>query len=300
MRTARVSEVFASIQGEGLHSGIPSIFVRLFGCTMTCMGFSNPAPRDEFGRYPELPGPPESARTVADLNGDDFTVGCDTRYSWDARFKHLSPVRTALELAEQIAALAKAEDIRHIVWTGGEPLMHVNYISDVIALLDHTGITNITFETNGSIIINPGASQDLRDWVVADYHRHILFSNSPKLSHSGEHVDKRCNPLAFRAQAEIARQAPGQVSQTCKYVVDATDADFTEAMRMHYHLAQGVDAHITWEEATWRFPILAMPLGADNAQYESRKRAVAKLAQHYGFRFCPRLHLELFGNAVGT
>ena len=86
MAKIKVAEIFYSIQGEGKFAGVPSIFLRTFGCNFKCSGFGMPrgqvsTERDvvaeraiEFKEYNELPL---------------VSTGCDSYASWDPRFKHL-------------------------------------------------------------------------------------------------------------------------------------------------------------------------------------------------------------------
>ena len=91
MSKIKISELFYSVQGEGRYMGVPSVFLRTFGCNFTCDGFGMPRGEKsnernqiadrvaEFKQYRDLPL---------------VSTGCDSYASWDPRFKHLSPVLT--------------------------------------------------------------------------------------------------------------------------------------------------------------------------------------------------------------
>jgi organic radical activating enzyme len=87
MSKIKIAEIFYSLQGEGQYVGVPSIFLRTFGCNFTCSGFGMPAGQlsterddvnaDAYSDYRDLPL---------------VSTGCDSYASWDPRFKHLSPL----------------------------------------------------------------------------------------------------------------------------------------------------------------------------------------------------------------
>ena len=99
MSKIKVAELFYSIQGEGRYMGVPSVFLRTFGCNFTCSGFGMPKGQcsteadkiaervDEFKFYHELPL---------------TTTGCDSYASWHPSFKDLSPMMTTDEIVNQI------------------------------------------------------------------------------------------------------------------------------------------------------------------------------------------------------
>ena len=87
MSKIKISELFYSLQGEGQYVGVPSIFLRTFGCNFTCSGFGMPRGElsternnvdpNSYSGYNELPL---------------VSTGCDSYASWDPKFKHLSPL----------------------------------------------------------------------------------------------------------------------------------------------------------------------------------------------------------------
>ena len=102
MAQLKISELFYSIQGEGRYMGVPSVFLRTFGCNFTCAGFGMPKG--------------EVSKEVEDIAArvhyyDDYkklplvSTGCDSYASWDPRFKHLSPVRPTDDIVDDIMAM---------------------------------------------------------------------------------------------------------------------------------------------------------------------------------------------------
>ena len=114
-------------------------------------------------------------------------TGCDSYASWDVRFKHLSPVLSITEIVDKIEQLlpeGKFSQDKHLVLTGGEPLL--GWQKQYIELFKefekrHMNLSHVTFETNGT--------QPLRDDLslyMYDKIKEVTFSISSKLPSSGE------------------------------------------------------------------------------------------------------------------
>jgi len=100
MSKIKIAELFYSVQGEGRYMGVPSVFLRTFGCNFKCAGFG--MPRGElsieaediaqvahlYNKYEELPL---------------VTTGCDSYASWHPSFKELSPMLTSDAIADRIS-----------------------------------------------------------------------------------------------------------------------------------------------------------------------------------------------------
>lgn len=116
----KVAELFYSIQGEGRYMGVPSVFLRTFGCNFKCAGFGcKPGVLSE--EY--LTVNPELYTTYDTL--PLVSTGCDSYASWDPRFKDLSPMLDTDDIAEAIMCLLPNQQWgdAHLVITGGEPLL---------------------------------------------------------------------------------------------------------------------------------------------------------------------------------
>ena len=164
----KVSEIFYSLQGEGRFVGVPSVFLRTYGCNFTCAGFGcKPGEKST--------GADDVAEVVHMYN--DFTelplveTGCDSYASWHPAFKHLSPNYTTEELVDRMLALTpnkmwtqnNGNDV-HLVITGGEPLL--GWQRAYAELLSHprmADLKNITFETNGTQALHEDFKQYLGD-----------------------------------------------------------------------------------------------------------------------------------------
>ena len=194
---------------------------------------------------------------------------CDTPYaSWDPEGEDVA--------VDEIVRRVLAHDARHVVLTGGEPMIMPEIVDLCAALKSHG--RHITMET-AATVYRP---------VAID-----LASLSPKLSNS--------TPLArdggrFAAAHERQRLRPEVIQSfidsspefQLKFVV-ATHADLDEVHDLLRHVRG-------WEPAD----VLLMPEGVDQATLDGRTAWLTAVCTRYGFRYCPRLHIALFGNTRGT
>ena len=282
MSKIKVAELFYSIQGEGRYMGVPSVFLRTFGCNFSCKGFGcKPGELSEeyltvnpalYTKYDELPL---------------VSTGCDSYASWDPRFKNLSPMLETDDIAEAIVAMLpyrKWED-EHLVITGGEPLL--GWQRAYPDLLDHPkmqDLKEITFETNGTQKLTP----DFKSYLIFDWReaalrkREVTFSVSAKLSCSGEERSEAIRPDIVCEYEEVGYTY-------LKFVV-ATEADAEEALEtLDIYRAEG-----------FRGPCYLMPVGGVESVYTLNNRRVADLALANGLRYSDRLQVPLFKNAWGT
>ena len=95
------SEIFDSIQGEGLYTGQWTLWIRFFLCNLQCNGFGQIDPtKPESYDLPFQDFDVSSVDKVEDL--PVWEKGCDSSYTWSKKFKHLMGQKTARELVDQI------------------------------------------------------------------------------------------------------------------------------------------------------------------------------------------------------
>jgi organic radical activating enzyme len=285
MSKLKVAEIFYSIQGEGRFMGVPSVFLRTFGCNFTCSGFGMPkgqqsTEREEIAKSIELYKDYKELPLV--------TTGCDSYASWDPRFKHLSPLLTTEAITDRIMQLLpdnKWGDV-HLVITGGEPLL--GWQKSYPSLLDDTrtrgSLKEITFETNGTQDLSTGFYDYLFNEFTRlgrDYDK-LTFSVSPKLSVSGEKWEDAIKP-------DIVKQYEMVGYTYLKFVV-ANEDDVNEAE----------EAVNTYRSVGFGGPVYIMPCGGEEIMYNKHKTQVAELAMKKGWRYSDRLQIPLFKNAWGT
>jgi organic radical activating enzyme len=196
----KVSEIFYSLQGEGRFVGVPSVFLRTYGCNFTCSGFGC-KPGEKSTGADEVAKKVELYKDFLDL--PLVETGCDSYASWHPAFKHLSPTYTTDELVAKMLALTpnnhwvqnNGNDV-HLVITGGEPLLGwQRSYKDLLSHPQMQDLKNITFETNGTQELHEDFRDYLIDWVDAAPGREVTFSVSAKLSASGEAWDDAIKPL---------------------------------------------------------------------------------------------------------
>ena len=187
MSKIKVSEIFYSLQGEGRFVGVPSVFLRTYGCNFKCAGFGC-GPGEVSTEADEIAIRVDQFKTFEEL--PLVTTGCDSYASWHPAFKELSPTLTTDELVAKMLALTpnrkwiqdNGNDV-HLVITGGEPLLGwQRAYRDLLSHPDMLGLRNLTFETNGTQELH----EDFRDFLIdwADDNREVTFSVSAKLSAS--------------------------------------------------------------------------------------------------------------------
>jgi organic radical activating enzyme len=282
MSQIKISELFYSIQGEGRYMGVPSVFLRTYGCNFTCGGFGMPK------------GELSSERDVIAIKAEDYTdykslplvsTGCDSYASWDPRFKHLSPVISTDAIVDSIMDILphKRWLDEHLVITGGEPLLGwQRAYPDLLSNEKMRSLKEITFETNGTQMLSSEFKDYLQAWKRNREKNALTFSVSPKLSISGEKWSEAICP-------DIVRQYETVGFVYLKFVI-ATSEDAIEA-----------DKAVTeFRKGGFRGPVYFMPCGGVESLYNLKAKNVAIEAMNRGYRYSDRLQVPLFKNEWGT
>ena len=291
----RYSEPFYSVQGEGRFVGVPSVFLRTFGCNFRCMNFGHS--RGSYVRKEGVKYNPEVKQLLDDgvldkvEKFEDLPIihtGCDTYASIYPQFKKYMKDHTVDEVVDYILSLtpegkwtmSNGQDV-HFILTGGEPLL--GWQKFYVDLFEHPkmrDLKNVTFETNTTQPLR----DDFKEYIESQDRFEITWSCSPKLSVSGEIWDDAINPDIARSYFDVSGS-----SMYFKFVVaDSVDVDEVTRAVQEYRRA-GIDV-----------PVYIMPLGGRSEEYQLNTRRVAELAMERGWRYTPRLHVDIFGNAWGT
>lgn len=191
-------------------------------------------------------------------------VWCDTPYtSWEPQGEE----RSVESIAEEVTAYRAT----HVVITGGEPM-----IAPEIEELTHRMPGHLTIETAGTVDKN----------VRCD-----LMSISPKLENS---TPRERDGGRWVAQHERLRYQPGTLKALMarypyqlKFVV-STPTDLAD---IHAMVAEIGALHDR---------VLLMPEGVDRETLVERGRWLVEIAKREGFRYSPRLHIDLWGNRRGV
>ena len=226
----RVSEIFYSIQGEGILAGVPSVFVRLSGCNLRC-------------------------------------VWCDTPYtSWNPEGREMA--------MEEVLAQVRGYGASHAVLTGGEPMIFPESVELTRQLKEAS--LHITVETAGTVY-QP---------VACD-----LMSISPKLANSTPREREGGRWAAqherLRYQPDVLRKLTSEYAYQLKFVVTEPE-DMQEIEKIVHQL--GADPH----------HVILMPEGISVETLRDRARWLAELCKRHGFRYSPRLHIDIWGNERGV
>jgi 7-carboxy-7-deazaguanine synthase len=198
------------------------------------------------------------------------TTGCNLRCSWcDTPYTSWHPEGVELTLA-QIVDEVKAHPARHVVVTGGEPMI----LPEVLPLterLRELGL-HITIETAGTVF-RP---------VACD-----LMSISPKLSNSTPPGAEGAQHERTRFQPEAVSELMRRYEHQLKFVIEKPD-DVAEVL--------------VWIDAVGadRSKVMLMPEGTSPELLRERSGWLAEICKQEGFRFSPRLHVDLWGNRRGV
>jgi len=203
--------------------------------------------------------------------------GCNLRCNWcDTPYASWNPEGETLSI-DQIVAQISTFPARHVVLTGGEPMIAsgIHELATEIKKLGH----HITIETAATVA---------PEGIPCD-----LASLSPKLANSAP--DDRL-PDSWREKHERLRWQPGVVRAWLKHYpyqlkfVVASAADVDEIEGLLCELGKPIP----------RAKVLLMPEGTSAEVLRERTTWLAELCKARGYRFAPRLHIALYGNRRGT
>lgn len=219
------------MQGEGAYAGTPSVFLRTYMCNLSC-------------------------------------TWCDTKYTWVNQDRSVRGVDYESMSADSIIDRIVGYGCKHLVLTGGEPLLHQRLLGPLLANLKKEGFF-IEVETNGTVA--PSAELD----GLVD-----CFNVSPKISNSLIEERARIRPEALRAFV-LSRKA------WFKFVV-CERRDLAEIEDLISKLAIPRDR------------VMLMPEGVDSSALLAKSPWLVEVCKERGFRFSSRLHILIFGNKRGT
>lgn len=254
-------DIPGTVQGEGKLAGLPSLFVRLASCNLRCMW--------------QLP------------NG--MVSKCDTAY---ASF-HVGKV-VEWDIDDIIAVIAhNLKGIGHVVISGGEPLLQAAALAVLCKRLKEKTGVHITIESNATLF----------DERVAE--NVDLISLSPKLSNSSP-SDKKMEMLGLTASGPFVYHAERRRNivvvqkwvdamrrQGTDFQLKFVVSDESEAKEIQHDFLSHL-ANIKPSD------VLVMPLGANMDELSLTSSHVLPLAIANGWRYSPRIHIELFGCKQGV
>ena len=206
------------------------------------------------------------------------TSGCNLRCSWcDTPYASWNPEGEQRSVAQIMAAIEAHPVARHVVLTGGEPMIAKD-IRALAAAIKETG-RHITIETAATIA---------PEGIACD-----LASLSPKLLNSApdpvEHATWRKKHEATRWQPDVVRAWVDRYAYQFKFVISRPE-DVEEMEAMLAALDRTIPRH----------KVLLMPEAITLEKMRGRAEWLGELCKARGYRYAHRLHIELYGNKRGT
>lgn len=250
-----------TIQGEGKLAGTTALFIRLAGCNLRC---------------------------IWKVMGKEFSR-CDTPYaSFDTNEVVEMNVNDVVEIVKR-----NLGPIKYVVISGGEPLLQKEALAKLCQKLKLELNVHLTLETNGTLF-----SGDVAKWID-------LFSVSPKLQNAEPDEEK----------LQYYGIAPGE-----KYLYDIQHRRKLGVLQKYIDLKNQREKDLQFKFVVgraedeqeikddyldklknWKIEdIMLMPLGATMEQLNQTQQMVLSMAIKNGWRFSPRIHIEMFGSKIGV
>lgn len=290
------SEVFMSIEGEGPHAGSPTAYIRFARCNFACAGFNNAQKDVTPEGYAPLGFNPKQYNTLQEI--PLITSGCDSQYAVNPEFSHMWFEGDETKLGEAVTAVLPHKQFINpktgkdviLSLTGGEPTLRAKFIPTLMKSPAFVDCRHVLIETNCAVPLNHQFLRDINQWLHQDSRRTWTWSNSPKLSGSGEEWNKAIVPAIAVSQGLL--YGTGQVNQYFKFVCSPSERDFAEvdkAMAAYYEagISRDVDVYI-------------MPMACQQEDQTGISSLVAAKCIDRGYIYCHRVHLDVFGNTAGT
>jgi 7-carboxy-7-deazaguanine synthase len=199
------------------------------------------------------------------------TSGCNLRCSWcDTPYTSWNPEGVDLTLDAIVEQASQFSAARHVVLTGGEPMIAPGMVE--LSQRFRALAMHITIETAGTVFAP----------VECD-----LMSISPKLANSTPEGPFRAQHERLRSQPDVLRRLMAHCDYQLKFVI-AREKDLEEVRA----IVSQLDAPAA--------KVVLMPEGISAEVLNARGVWVAEICKAHGYRFSPRLHVHLYGNKRGV
>jgi 7-carboxy-7-deazaguanine synthase len=267
-----------TLQGEGKGIGLPVLFIRTSGCNLRC--------------------------TWTTPQGDVSI--CDTPYA-----SHYTDEIEAWEIRDVVSIVkANLGSIRHVVISGGEPTIQPEPLIELTKRLKKELHLHITVETNGVLYV-----PKLVKYVD-------FFSISPKLSNSEPDEKKNkslANPVGenyirdhrkFRRNTDTLQKYINTCMNMGDYYGERPGSEPERRTDRDFQLKFVITCEEDLQEIRRDFldalsfvnpdDVVLMPVGGTPELLKKTTELTARLAIQHGYRFTPRLQIDLFGDTAGT
>ena len=295
----KISEVFGpTIQGEGMRTGVMSVWWRSFSCNLNCNGFGQKEPtKPETYVLPYQDLDLINIKVLEDL--PVFEYGCDSSYSWSQKYQHLAKSYQTEDLVAEVYSLLPSGKFKHPVTgqtydlciTGGEPMMvQKQNIAAVQYMIDQDNFPyDIQVETNGTKPMLDEFVEFITKTTngVENGSINWFMSISPKLWNvAGEPDERAWKPEVIKQYFDVNPQG------WLKFVVNDREETWEELKRKVAEL-KAIGAN---------YPVYVMPVGA-TAESQNDSAVLSKLASRAvaeGYHISGRLHCQLWSNSIGV
>ncbi len=250
-----------TVQGEGRFAGTPSLFIRLAGCNLRC---------------------------IWDKGDGDYSL-CDTPLSV---FGNINSISYSFETVISIIR-NNIGNLKHLVVTGGEPLLQAKSLTELCRQIKKELGLFITVETNGTLFDEELAKQ-------VD-----MFSISPKLSATNPIPQKLKEFGLTETEVHKSHNTKRKNIQSLQSYLNFSN-NHNKALQLKFVVTNRRDdieikAEFLTKLTGWKDEdIFIMPLGATKEELKLFTLVALEMAIANGWRFSPRMHIDLFNESSGV
>ena len=262
----KLVDFFHTIQGEGRYAGTLATFIRFPDCNLFC-GLDKPLLRTTTEHRRVVPYAP-SQKQINKMKSKNATWVCDTMEQWRQSGKEYN----AEDVAEKIKQNYDHSNY-HVVFTGGEPLLHKDWIEELIAEIDKLKYppSKYEIETNGTI--------------MPIENKRITYNVSVKLANSGIPREMRIHNNVLSKYMELEKS----MEIYWKFVVNRIE-DVYEALLLfpkeNYVLR--------------RDHIYLIPGAYTRKEVVENSKSVVEFCKRTGLNYSPRLQIFIYDKTVGV
>lgn len=263
-----VIELFASVQGEGMYTGIPSIFLRVTGCNLRCR-FKNSI--------------------------------CDSAYS---SFHPEKPIYNSMEdlVKAYNELIEQYPNINHLVITGGEPMLYKEGIDEFLKIIYNRNL-KITIETNGTLEPLPlSGSYHIDLYSVSPKLSTSCFNNNDNILTKAQiekhnntriNIDNLCKYAVTQHNYQFKfvysdQECIDEINDIYKRMDECIEKNYSNSCITRYKYSHP-NTHTQ-----------LMPEGMINSQLSKISEECANVCMEKGWRFCDRLHIRIWGDKRGV